>query len=440
MKILEKYILKENFKPFTVSLVVITFVMLLDKVLDLLNLIIEKHLDFPTIVKVFGLSLPFMLALSIPMAVLMASIISFGRLSTDNELTAFKSCGINIYRLIKPTVITAFFISLFMIYFNNEILPNTNHSLKNLLINIHYKRPATEIKVGIFNKIKDLTIFIQGRENDIMKGMLIYDNKDTRFPRVISAKTGKIILGNGGNSLKAILNNGEMIEQDKENHNKVQVRKFKKFVMNLPDLGYKINDLDSNYRGDREMTSQMLLDKISERKNLITKSKQRIISLKEKLSHTVKDSLNYKSKKKIRSLNNMISMENSKIKSHNVRINEFEVEYHKKFAIAFACLIFVLIGIPVGIMTKTSSIGTSFTVSSIVFLVYYSSLVGGEELADRGLMSPFLSMWIANFVFGVLGIFLVYLSRKEDRTIPINKLFNWLTKKFSKVQNNENLR
>ncbi len=434
MKILEKYILKENFKPFTISLVVITFVMLLDKVLDLLNLIIEKHLDFPTIVNVFGLSLPFMLALSIPMAVLMASIISFGRLSTDNELTAFKSCGINIYRLIKPTVIAAFFISLFMIYFNNEILPNTNHKLKNLLIQIHYKRPATEIKPGIFNKIKDLTIFVKDRENDIMKGMLIYDNKDTRFPRVISAKTGKIILGNGGNSLKAILFNGEMIEQDKKDHGKVQVRKFKRFVMNLPDLGYKMNDLDSNYRGDREMTSQMLLDKIQERKELIAKSNLRITDLKKKLNKVVKDSLNYQKAKKIKSLNNMISMEKSKIKSHKVRINEFEVEYHKKFAIAFACLIFVLIGIPVGIMTKTSGIGTSFSVSSIVFLFYYSSLVGGEELADRGFMSPFLSMWVANFVFGVLGIFLVYLSMKEERTIPINKISDWIVKKLSKVQ------
>ncbi len=434
MKILEKYILKENFKPFTISLVVITFVMLLDKVLDLLNLIIEKHLDFPTIVNVFGLSLPFMLALSIPMAVLMASIISFGRLSTDSELTAFKSCGINIYRLIKPTVIAAFFISLFMIYFNNEILPNTNHKLKNLLIQIHYKRPATEIKPGIFNKIKDLTIFVKDRKNDIMKGMLIYDNKDTRFPRVISAKTGKIILGNGGNSLKAILFNGEMIEQDKKDHGKVQVRKFKRFVMNLPDLGYKMNDLDSNYRGDREMTSQMLLDKIQERKELIAKSNLRITDLKKKLNKVVKDSLNYQKAKKIKNLNNMISMEKSKIKSHKVRINEFEVEYHKKFAIAFACLIFVLIGIPVGIMTKTSGIGTSFSVSSIVFLFYYSSLVGGEELADRGFMSPFLSMWIANFVFGVLGIFLVYLSMKEERTIPINKISDWIVKKLSKVQ------
>ena len=140
--------------------------------------------------------------------------------------------------------------------------------------------------------------------------------------------------------------------------------------------------------------------------------------------------MNYKQVKKIKSYNNMISMEKSKIASHKVRINEYEVEYHKKFAIAFACLIFVLIGIPVGIMTKTSSIGTSFTVSSIVFLFYYSSLVAGEEFADRGFMSPFLSMWMANIVFGVLGIFLVYLSMKEERTIPVNNVSKWIIKKL----------
>ena len=104
MKILEKYILRENFKPFLVSLVVATFVMLLDRLIDLLNLIIEKHLDFVTIISIFSLSLPFMLALTVPMAVLLASIMSFGRLSVDNELIAFKSCGINIYTLLRPTV------------------------------------------------------------------------------------------------------------------------------------------------------------------------------------------------------------------------------------------------------------------------------------------------------------------------------------------------
>jgi len=108
MKILERYILKENFKPFVVSLMVTTFVMLLDKIIDLLNLIIEKHLDVLTIVSIFGLSLPFILALTIPMAILLASIMSFGRLSVDNELIAFKSCGINIFTLLRPTVIASY--------------------------------------------------------------------------------------------------------------------------------------------------------------------------------------------------------------------------------------------------------------------------------------------------------------------------------------------
>ena len=129
MKILERYILKENIKPFLLSFLILTFVFLLDKLIDLLNLIIEKRLEIPAIISVFSLSLPFMLALSVPMSVLVATIMAFGRLSVDNELVAFKSCGINIYTLMRSTVIAALFLSIFMVYFNNSILPETNHKL-----------------------------------------------------------------------------------------------------------------------------------------------------------------------------------------------------------------------------------------------------------------------------------------------------------------------
>ena len=122
MKILERYILRENTKPFLVSLLVLTFVFLLDKLIELLNLIIDKRLDISAIISVFSLSLPFMLALTVPMAVLVATIMSFGRLSVDNELVAFKSCGINIYTLMRSTVIAALILSVAMVYFNNEVL------------------------------------------------------------------------------------------------------------------------------------------------------------------------------------------------------------------------------------------------------------------------------------------------------------------------------
>ena len=422
MKILEHYILKENFKPFVVSLFVATFVMLLDKIIDLLNLIIDKKLDFITIISVFGLSLPFMLALSVPMAILLASIMSFGRLSVDNELVAFKSCGINIYTLMRPTVIAALFISIFMVFFNNTILPETNHMLKNLMIKANYRRPVTSIVPGTFTTLKNYTIYAKERVDEELSGILIYNRESTKFPQTISAERGKIFLSNGGNSLIAVLYNGQMHERNTKEPDKYQVSQFRKFTLNLPDLGYKMNETSSDYRGDRELSSRAMLDIISGKKEeiiILNESKEELLSKIEKLKE---DTLSIISKKELKKNTNSLRIKTDKIKTLEADIRKYEVEVHKKYAIAFACLIFVLIGAPVGMMTKTTGVGMAFSVSAFVFLIYYGCLTLGEELADKGVISPFLAMWIANIIFSIIGVYLVVMSVKEMKFINLNKI------------------
>jgi len=430
MKILEKYILRENFKPFLVSLVVVTFVMLLDRLIDLLNLIIEKHLDFVTIISIFSLSLPFMLALTVPMAVLLASIMSFGRLSVDNELIAFKSCGINIYTLLRPTVLAALILSIFMVFFNNDILPNTNHRLKNMMRKASYRKPVTAIRPGIFNTLKNYTIYAKERTDDELRGIVIYNREKMKFPATISARRGKIFLSDGGNSLKAILYNGEMHERDQKNPDKYQVRTFKKFTLNLPDLGYNA-DFDTEYRGDRELSSKAMVQRIQAERSGISNTKKEISSLQKRIEKIQSDSLNaIKRQRKLRNLRNSMNINRDKIRNYNKKILMYEVEIHKKYAIAFACLIFVLIGAPIGMMTKTSGVGMAFSVSSIVFIIYYGTLTGGEELADRGMISPFLAMWISNIIFGLIGIYLIIISVREMKFVDIGKLFRKLRKIF----------
>ena len=427
MKILEKYILKENFKPFVVSLMVTTFVMLLDKIIDLLNLIIEKHLDFVTIASIFGLSLPFILALTIPMAILLASIMSFGRLSVDNELIAFKSCGINIYTLLKPTVIAALFISFFMVYFNNAVLPETNHILKNMMIKANYRRPATAIVPGTFNTMKNYTIYVKERNDDELFGILIYNREKTKFPQTISAEWGRIELANGGNSLKAILYNGQMHERDQKNPDKYNISEFKKFTLNLPDLGFKINKEGTDYRGDRELSSNAMQEIVDERKIKIEEIQLEIDKIQLSISDINSNDDEPFDKNELKKHYNRLNLKQDKILTLESDIRKYQVEIHKKYAIAFACVIFVLIGAPIGMMTKTSGVGMSFSVSAIVFLIYYGALTLGEELADKGVVSPFLAMWISNIVFSIIGIYLVAISVKEMKTLDLTKIKDKIT-------------
>ncbi|RLC55466.1 MAG: hypothetical protein DRH89_07640 [Candidatus Cloacimonadota bacterium] len=427
MKILERYILKENFKPFVVSLMVTTFVMLLDKIIDLLNLIIEKHLDILTIISIFGLSLPFILALTVPMAILLASIMSFGRLSVDNELIAFKSCGINIFTLLKPTVIAALFLSFFMVYFNNAVLPQTNHMLKNMMIKANYRRPATAIVPGTFNSMKNYTIYVKERIDDELFGILIYNREKTKFPQTISAERGRIELANGGNSLKAILYNGQMHERDQKNPDKYNISEFKKFTLNLPDLGYKVNQEGTDYRGDRELSSRAMQKIVNERKNKIELLNTEIEDIQENINeiNSKEEAIN---KNELKKNYNRLSLKKDKITTLKSDVRKYQVEIHKKYAIAFACVIFVLIGAPIGMMTKTSGVGMSFSVSAVVFLIYYGSLTLGEELADKGVVSPFLAMWVSNIIFSIIGIYLVVISVKEMKTLDLTKIRNKVNK------------
>jgi len=431
MKILERYILKENFKPFIVSLMVTTFVMLLDKIIDLLNMIIDKHLDFVTIVSIFSLSLPFMLALTVPMAILLASIMSFGRLAVDNELVAFKSCGINIYTLLKPTVIAALFISIFMVYFNNEVLPDTNHMLKNMMIKANYRRPVTAIIPGTFNTMKNYTIYAKERRDDQLYDVIIYNRENTKFPQTITAERGEIYLTNGGNSLTAILHKGQLHERDSQNPAKYQISEFKRFTLNLPDLGYKMNEEGSDYRGDRELSSKAMQYVINRKEKQIEVVVEEIIDINAAIEKDRPDSLTSRTAfRDLKKNYNKLSMKKDKLKTLQRDIHKYQVEIHKKYAIAFACIIFVLVGAPVGMMTRTSGVGMAFSVSSFVFLIYYGALTLGEELADKGIVSPFLAMWISNIVFGVVGIYLVIISVRElkvlDLKIVKDKLLKFL--------------
>jgi lipopolysaccharide export system permease protein len=424
MKILSRYILKEHIVPFLLSLLVVTFVLLIDRVIDLLDLIIEKKLDATTILEVFSLSMPYMLALSIPMAVLVATILAFGRMTVDRETIAMKSSGINVYAMLRPLLIAAILLTGLMVYFNHWFLPETNHKLKNLMIKIAYYRPMTIIKEGEFTTVMDYTVYVKSKSEDELFDLLIYDRSQTTLPRVISAEKGRVIQKDNGNSLQLILTNGEMHERNAKEPAKYQLREFENFVVNIRNLGANMDFGETGYRSDREMTYGQLTADIRDKKKEISLKQEESTNLGTRIAALPKSYSGYELEVEKRRLSIMQKMADDRLRELNENLRSLKVEYHKKFALSFAIVIFILIGIPLGLMTRSSGIGMAFSVSSVVFLIYYVALTGGEQLADRGLMSPFLSMWISNLVFLVIAIGLIYASVKEKQLINL-RLLTW---------------
>ena len=420
--VLKRYILREHITPFFLSLFVVTFVLIIDRLIDLLNTIIEKKLDFTTIMQVFGLSMPYMLALSIPMAVLVATILAFGRMTVDREAIAIKASGINIYRMTGPLLFVALLLTGMMVYFNHFTLPETNHKLKNLMMKIAYYKPMTIVKPGEFSNITDYTIYVKENLQTELRGIVIFDRSESRFPKTIYAQSGQIRQMDNGNSLQIILNNGEMHERDERVQGKYQVRIFKSFVLYVRNLGSNIDFVDTGYRSDREMTYKELQADLKGNQREMKQKVALIADYNRRLNISKLNPDSIRRVQETKRLNMIIKLENDRLNELHETVNSLMVEYNKKFALAFAIIIFVLIGIPLGLMTRSSGIGMAFSISSLIFLIYYVALNGGEQLADKGLMSPFLSMWISNFIFMIIAILLIIGSIYEKRLVDLHAI------------------
>ena len=144
---------------------------------------------------------------------------------------------------------------------------------------------------------------------------------------------------------------------------------------------------------------------------------------------------NDKENQQLNRLQNSRRIKTEKLGNYEKKIRIYEVEIHKKYALAFACLIFVLIGAPVGMMTRSNGVGMAFTVSSFVFMIYYGALTGGEELADKGIVSPWLSMWISNIILGLIGIYLTIISVRELKIYDPKIIWHKLLSRFRRNKN-----
>ncbi len=427
MKILYRYIFKELLPPYFFSIFLITGIMVVNEFILITDMILKKGVEYSVIFKMVYLSLAHIIALSIPMSVLLATIMTYGKLTEDNEIMAIKASGISLYSLLIPSLLFGLINTGIIFYFNNNILPDANYYLKNLEFRIKASTPTIALEEGKFNKIGDsFVLFCDNldRKKNYMKNVVIYDYSKGRTPDIITSKDGIIAYDANKDIMILKLNYGEIYKFNKKNDGGYSSIKFNELVYKYNLSSDSTRDFVFN-RGQREMNISMM-------NSYIDTLKMRIKNTKNRCKKYIRNDLSIllMGRKPITMttyyrLKNEVNIK----KNLEYQINQYKVEIHKKFAIAFACIIFVLLGVPLGVRSKRGGVGPSIIISMIFFVLSWGSLLVGEELGDKGVVPPWLAMWFSNIIFLIYGIFILYRTVRETRFIKWDR-FDRLKRKL----------
>jgi lipopolysaccharide export system permease protein len=373
MKIIDRYLIREIFPSFMMGIIVFTFVILMSQFLRLVEMIMNKGVGILPALRLIIYLLPSILVLTIPMAVLLGSMVAFGRMSADNEITALKTGGYSLFRLALPP----FFFSLAAMALTFQLigtaLPLGNQAFRNLMFEIVRGKASIGLRERVFNDDFDgLIIYINEipvSANPVMKGIMIHDyrgemEKPRREAVTIFSEEGWLVSDEESNHVVFRLRNGSIHSLGK-NKEKYQQLRFKLHDLRLTmgeGFSYPGGALP---KGLREMTIPELKGKIEE---------------------------------------------NSE---RGLPVYPPQVELHKKYAIPFACLIFGLLGVSLGTIFRRGEKMVSFALCLAVIIVYYVFLVGGEPAGKQGLIPPWLAMWQANIFFSAVCLLLFWAAAYE---------------------------
>jgi lipopolysaccharide export system permease protein len=439
--------------PFLFGASTVIFLFFFQFVVNHLNRFLGKGISYWVIFQLLGYNLSWMFVFSIPIGILFGTLMAFGSLSANQEITVMKSGGMSLLKMMYPIVVLGILAGMFLYWFNDNILPETNHMAKVLLNDVTRKKPTFSIESGQFSTDLDgYTILARSLDSasGVLKGVTIYDNTKGHRVNLVSADSGTIEFSADYTNFIIFLRHGEihqLLPGKVHNYRKID---FNKYQIVIPATGFSFvrTNEDMISRGDREMKiadmrkianeSQAASDTAAKRvKTKLRKHYEFLAgvqpgevtnikdSLKEKPTwamalHEVEDRINY--------LKANIVSDMNQTNDYAKRASQYEVEIYKKYSIPFGCLLFVLVGCPLGIITKRGNFGISAGISILFYIFYWISFIGGEKLADRGFLSPFLSMWLGNIVIFIVGIIIIIRVSNEGFSLRNLSLFKKLFK------------
>jgi len=363
MKILRNYFLKEFTGPLFLSLGVLSFVMVLvGNLRKIADLVINKGVDIYSVTKLFLLMTPYIVTYALPISVLLAVLISLGRLSSDNEIVAVRTSGINLFSLILPLLIIGMILSLALVIFNDRAASYAHYAYRKTLVEVGIKNPTAAFEEGVFiNSFQKYILFIYhvDQKKNKLSNVRIYEPRgDNKPTRTIVAKSGEFITVPEKNIVKLKLMDGTSDEPDPENPTNFYKLNFKSYFMNL-------NSADAQGKGRMG-------------------KKPKDMTIEE------------------------LKIEIAKLKKEGVDPAPLITEINEKITLAFSCFVFILLGSSLGIITRRREKSINLGLAMLIIVVYYPLFIGCEALAIEGYLNPVVAMWIPNTIFGIIGAILTF--------------------------------
>ncbi|NMC95991.1 MAG: LPS export ABC transporter permease LptF [Deltaproteobacteria bacterium] len=365
-KIIDRYIFKEIAFPFILILCVLTFVLLMGKILQIMDLFINKGVSIFSIAKIFIFMLPYFMLFTIPIALLISILIAIGRLSSDNEITALKTSGVSMARIYYRVAVASLLAFVFTLLVSYFVAPQSNFATKRLLFDIAQQNASVGIKEKVFNdSFKGFIIYTNkiSEGNHALEEVIVSDKRTIGEQNTIIAPRAFLVSDPDTMRVKLRMENGSIhtVSSDLKNYRKID---FQSYEINL-DLYAALAEFDKASKAAKDMTMTELLQNMK------------------KPGMSEKD------------------------------VRELSIEAHKKFSIPLACIFFGLLALPLGMRSQRSVKARGFAVGLITVCLYYLLRIGGEALAETGYIPVAVGVWIPNISFAFIGIFMFYITSKE---------------------------
>lgn len=451
--------------PFFGWLGTLMFLLVMQFLIRYLPDLVGRGLPVLVILEIIIYNLAYMVVLAVPMSVLIATLMVFGKLAEDNVYAVLKSAGVNVIQLAWPVMILSILVAGCMVQFNSKLLPAANYRASSLWKDIRKKKPGFELNEGVFyDGISDYSILVQDLppETNDMIDVTIYDTaKNKRDRIVIKSSEGQLNTLNNGDQVELVLQDGEMhrVLPPKTRSEEIRYERLSfgkhRLSMDLSELNFERSSPEDGYRSDRTMPTGLMVKyvdslelSISDQVTFLHSTGLKWLNdstfqvnadqdiLSEDLSDTsavvpssriALGGLTERQQMRIyeNALNTLrasrTKIDNTKrsIEWESERADRYRVEIHKKYSIALACIIFTLIGIPLGLSIRRGGLGAIGALALGIFMFYWVTLVQGEKLADRGMLIPWVGMWGANLLMLIIGVVLLLFVILDLRARPI---------------------